>query len=252
MGYRETKQIDICQLSRAVHPLRYEYSPILQREVVWPEFVVRLFNKQFQAINQIRRCEAQSVAVRRIRHNPHNPVFGQRTACPSGLFVCSPPLVSTLMECVICIQQCYEDVNVEQRAHCSDGFAVYYLLNSFECDEFATRRQNGNTISHYCRIASSAFKSLASKLGDHLAYSRAFALSQFSGGLQDIIFNVESGSHASDANASQVLCQAVMTWNSFGKGADRFAQVCAWAVVVLTASIGRKLPGSNRKPRSSV
>lgn len=92
-------------------------------------------------------------------------------------------------------------LNVEQCPY-QTPFRIGNLLDLFKRHHFARRWKNRHSIPSLYFPGSDRLQSFASKIRKHFTRGASLPCRQFFGGLQHILRDVESGSHASDATAS--------------------------------------------------
>jgi hypothetical protein len=108
-----------------------------------------------------------------------------------------------LMEGMVWIEQGDDDVHIQQGTHGLHALLVLYRLDVVQRDDIAAGRQHGDTAAQArAPFRGWSVQTTARQFGNDLAGGAALALRQFLGGLQNIVLNVQSRSHASDAIAS--------------------------------------------------
>src|ERR1017187_7523717 len=110
---RKTQQIDVRQ-----HLMSHWRSPsekplVAKRDLVWPEDVAAA-RAEFAEATDDRSPRLRAGHVGGVRENPHESVLGDRAGCPAILAVVAEPAVRSFVMYVIRIEQCDEDVDVEQ------------------------------------------------------------------------------------------------------------------------------------------
>jgi hypothetical protein len=132
---------------------------------------------------------------------PDNSVFYDGAACPAELGLGRPPRVRLFMEGMVWTKQGKDDVHIQQGAHGLHALLVLYFLDVVQRDNFAAGRQDRDTAvqtrAPFCRCR---VQPTPCQVGNHLTGRAAMALRESLGRLQYVVRNVESRSHAFDAN----------------------------------------------------
>jgi len=113
--HREREQIDIGELLWAENARAMETLRIGERNVVGPKSVIgcrRFLLQQSERVGDWNR-----LCISRLRHDPYKSVLRQRTRRPPRRPVCRPPLVGGGVMNMVRLQQCDQEIDVEQRPH---------------------------------------------------------------------------------------------------------------------------------------
>jgi hypothetical protein len=113
--------------------------------------------------------------------------------------------MGAFVKSMVGIKQRDDDIHVQQGAHRSNSFLIHQILDAFKRHHFAARSQQRNAAARAERfflLRGWSGQTTPRQSGNNFSRRAAFALRKFLGGLQHIVLNVQSRSHASDAIAS--------------------------------------------------
>jgi hypothetical protein len=123
--------------------------------------------------------------------------------------------MGALVENMVWIHQRNDNIHIEQSAHESQILGVLQLPHVLQGDQFPARGQDGHAPAHTRTPLSSGCGRRQAASGEGrkgFPHAPALAAGQFPGRLQDVIFKVQSSSHASDVKASTHQCQTPACW----------------------------------------
>ena len=200
----ECKQVNVGELARTVNVFGVENRFLAQGYRVGPKLMVGLVCELPKHGDNASRRHSFLGSIGRCRHYSNYPVLRKRTTCPSAFRILIPPGMSACVENVVFIEESDEEISIKEAAHCLDALLIHYSLNLFHRDDFPCGWQHWYAVFNFERAFTTRRRGecAARELRDNLASGGIIPLSDLLSCLQDILVNVECGSHASDAVAS--------------------------------------------------
>ena len=111
----KAKEVYVGKLPGAMDSRRIKNARIQQADFIRPEFMDVFATSVGKMFHD--SMDRQCVRIARVRHNTDTPVLSNRTGRPTFPRVLRKPTHCDPVRRVIGVEQCYQYVNVQQRAH---------------------------------------------------------------------------------------------------------------------------------------
>ncbi len=111
MFHRKREQICISNLIGSENAAGIEYTPVGDRNIVWPKYVVGPIDLLGQTDYGLG--SRQRLRIGRLREDARKTILRQRAGCPPVLLVSLPPFLGALEMHMIRLKQRQKDIHVK-------------------------------------------------------------------------------------------------------------------------------------------